>query len=423
MANQVVNLFLMIAHVGYSGEGEAGKQQNHHFLPCILQKNSLYPCLPIQHTSTGEKIMKSPHRDPVTRIRGMLAARRLDAILVTSPENRRYLSGFSAGDMGMQESSGALIVTRQENILLTDGRYKIQAEQEAPGWRVEIYRKGLAEQLGKIAKEITLSRLGYEPACITCAAMKRLEARLPDTEFVQLPPNIENMRAIKQPREISAIRRAIDVAEEVFNNVWETLEPGCTEREVAWEITRQLGEKSEGPSFPPIVASGPNAALPHAVPTDRLIQRGETVIIDMGAIVDGYCSDMTRTIIPGGDASTEIRKVYTTVQRAQAAAQDCIMAGMTGREADAVARKVIADAGYGRYFVHSLGHGVGLAVHEAPSLSPRARKKLRSGNVITVEPGIYIEGKCGVRLENMGLVEEDGLQVLSSRKWYYDFTR
>ncbi len=352
----------------------------------------------------------------------MLAARKLDAVLVTSPENRQYLSGFSAGDMGMQESAGALLVTRREKILLTDGRYKIQAEQEAIGWRVEIYQKGLARKLGKIAREIPLDRVGYEPENLTCACMKRFEKRLADTEFVEIPPGIEKMRAVKQAPEVEAVRRAIAVAEEVFNNVWETLEPGCTEREVAWEITRQLGEKSEGPSFPPIVASGPNAALPHAVPTDRVIRQGETVIIDMGAIVDGYCSDMTRTIIPGGDAPAETRQVYMVVKRAQAAAQDCIMAGMTGREADAVARRVINDAGYGKYFVHSLGHGVGLAVHEAPSLSPRSRKKLRSGMVVTVEPGIYIDGKCGVRLENMGLVEENGLQVLSSSKWYYDFT-
>jgi len=264
--------------------------------------------------------------------------------------------------------------------------------------------------------------MGYEPACLTCDAMKRLQTRLPETEFVDLPPVIEKMRSVKMDAEIQTIRRAIAVAEEVFNTIWESLEPGCSEREVAWEITRQLGEKSDGPSFPPIVASGPNAALPHAVPTDRVIQQGETVIIDMGAIVDGYCSDMTRTIIPGGDASPEIRNVYMTVRRAQAAAQECIMAGTTGREADAVARVIIKDAGYGRYFVHSLGHGVGLAVHEAPSLSPKARKKLRRGMVVTVEPGIYIEGKCGVRLENMGLVEENGLQVLSSRRWYYDFT-
>ena len=371
----------------------------------------------------GISPMKTPYRTPLSRVRRMLAARKLDALLVTSPENRRYLSGFSADDMGMHESAGALLVTRQENILLTDGRYKIQAEQEAPDWRVEIYRKGLARKLMEISREIPLARMGYEPASLTCAVMKRFEAILADTEFVEIPPVIEKMRAIKQASEIDTIRRAIAVAEEVFNNIWETLRPGSTEREVAWEITRQLGEKSEGPSFPPIVASGPNAALPHAVPTDRVIRQGETVIIDMGAKVDGYCSDMTRTVIPGGDAPSETRQVYMTVQRAQAAAQECIMAGMTGREADAVARQVIKDAGYGRYFIHSLGHGVGLAVHEAPSLSQRSRRKLRAGMVVTVEPGIYIEGKCGVRLENMGLVEENGLQVLSSPKWYYDFTR
>ena len=180
--------------------------------------------------------------------------------------------------------------------------------------------------------------------------------------------------------------------------------------------------RCEGPSFPPIVASGPNAALPHAVPTDRVIQRGETVIIDMGARVEGYCSDMTRTIIPGGDPPEDVRRVYAAVKEAQAAAQKAIREGMTGREADKVARRVIDQAGFGKYFIHSLGHGVGLAVHEQPSLSPRARKKLRAGMVVTVEPGIYIKGLCGVRLENMGLVRPDGLELLSSGRWYYDFT-
>ncbi len=365
--------------------------------------------------------MNSHHRPPVARLRSMLAARRLDAILVTSPENRRYLSRFSAEDMGLQESAGALLITRNQKILLTDGRYKIQAEKEAEGWEVQIYQKGLAELLGRLSSEITLQRIGYEPACLTCAAKKRIEKALHHAELVELPPKIEEMRAVKQESEIAAIRLAIDVAENVFNSIWENIEPGLTEREVAFEITRALGEMCEGPSFPPIVASGPNAALPHAVPTDRKIKQGETVIIDMGARVDGYCSDMTRTIIMG-DTSDDIKKIYNTVKEAQAKAQDAIVAGMTGKQADAIARKVINDAGLGNFFVHSLGHGVGLAVHESPSLSPRARGKLRSGMVVTVEPGIYIQGRCGVRLENMGLVKEDGLEVLSSSRWYYDFS-
>ncbi len=366
--------------------------------------------------------MKNHTSNSLARIHAVLRARKLDAMLVTCPENRCYLSGFSAQDMGMQESAGALFITLNENILLTDGRYRIQAEQEAPGWRVEIYRKGLARLLKTLAMEISVKKTGYEPAFLTCAEMKRLRHHLEDVEFVELPPKIEAMRAIKHDAEIESIKSAVKVAEEVFNNIWETLRPGCTEKAVAWEIMRQLSEKSQGPSFPPIVASGPNAALPHAVPSDRIIQDNETVIIDMGAVVNGYCSDMTRTIITGNSPSEEVRRVYMTVKKAQVEAQAGIKAGITGREADAIARNVIREAGFGRYFVHSLGHGVGLAVHEAPSLSPRARKKLRGGMVLTVEPGIYIEGSCGVRLENMGIVGEDGIHVLNSSRWYYDFT-
>ena len=366
--------------------------------------------------------MNSHYKHLLKRIRRIISARKLDAMLITSPQNRRYLSGFSAEDMGMQESAGALLVTRNEQLLLTDGRYEIQARDEATGWQVRIYKKGIASLLGSLADEISLGTVGYEPACMTCATRKRLEKALPDTEFVEIPPRIEEMRAIKHDYEVEIIRRAIAVAEDVFNVIWESLEPGCTEREVAWEITRLLGEKSEGPSFPPIVASGPNAALPHAVPSDRVINAGETVIIDMGAVVDGYCSDMTRTVIPGGEASEQIKNVYMTVRNAQAVAQDAIRAGISGKEADGFARQVIKKAGYGNYFVHSLGHGVGLAVHEAPSLSPRARKTLKAGMIVTVEPGIYLENVCGVRLENMGLVREDHLEVLSSDRWYYEFT-
>ncbi len=358
----------------------------------------------------------------LSRMRRIIRARKLDAILVTCPENRRYLSGFSADDMGLQESAGALLVTATENILLTDGRYRLQAEHEAPGWSVEIYRKGLAGKLGALASGIRLAAVGYEPGCLTCAALARIEKALPGARLVPLPARINDFRAIKTDREIISIKKAIGVAEEVFDTVWKELEPGCTEREVAWEITRQLGLRCEGPSFPPIVASGPNAALPHAVPTDRVIQRGETVIVDMGARVEGYCSDMTRTIIPGGDPPEDVRRAYAAVRDAQAAAQKAIREGITGRQADQIARRVIDQAGFGKYFVHSLGHGVGLAVHEQPSLSPGARKKLRSGMVVTVEPGIYIRGLCGVRLENMGLVRPDGLELLGSARWYYDFT-
>lgn len=373
----------------------------------------------------GAWIMTEPWADPergarLQRIRVALRGRGLHALLVTSPDNRRYLSGFSAGDSGPAESSGALLITRNEAILITDGRFEVQALDEARGWSVRIHRKGLAREAAAICAGCGIKRLGYEARYLSCVQFEQIRKKAPFLDLIPFPERSEEMRAVKSSGELFCIGRAIGAAEAVFDLVWGEIRIGMTEKEVAWRILEGLHAVSEGPSFPPIVASGPNSALPHAVPSDRVIGEGEPVVIDMGAVVDGYCSDMTRTVFMG-EPDPALKKVYRTVREAQLAAEGAIRGGMTGREADSVARTIIVNAGFGDRFVHSLGHGVGLAVHEAPRLSRLAMKALRPGMVVTVEPGIYLPGVGGVRLEDMVLVEDDGARVLSSSRWYYDW--
>lgn len=364
--------------------------------------------------------MEETTRRRLSRIKKALAARDLDALLITCPENRYYLSGFWAEDLGFTESSGALLITRHENLLLTDGRYEEQARSQAPSFAIHIYKKGLPRLLSSLFRQIGITRCGYEPSFLSCSRFEHLKKAVYPARFVDFGNLVFRMRAIKDNKELEKTRAAQDVAEEVFEGLLSWIRPGMTEKEVAFEILKGLSMKADGPSFAPIVASGPNSALPHAIPQDRPIEKGEPVIIDMGARLDGYCSDMTRTIFLG-EPNEYFKRIYMVVKEAQNAAQTFVRAGVTAKEADAAARNVIKDHGYGQYFCHGLGHGVGIAIHEAPALSFRNRKKLRSSMVVTIEPGIYVPGKGGVRLENMGIVREKGLTLLTSNKWYYDF--
>jgi Xaa-Pro aminopeptidase len=344
----------------------------------------------------------------------------LDALLVTSPENRLYLSGFTAEDVSISESAGALLISSEEAILLTDGRYEVQAKREAPQWDVVIYRRGLVNTLKKIITDHDIYKLAYEPDFLSCRVFDTIKKVLPEIKFISFERRIENMRSIKSLAEIESIKKAVSVAEKILQKVWINIRPGMTEKEIAWDIIEGLWQYADGPSFSPIVASGPNAALPHAVPTDRPIQYGEPILIDMGAKYEGYCSDMTRTIFLG-DPKSPFKEIYTIVRKAQIAAQNVLKAGFTGKKIDSVARDMIKDAGYGSKFIHSLGHGVGLAVHEEPILSQNSQRKLRPGMVVTIEPGIYLPNQGGVRLENMALVESDGATMLSKNKWFYEF--
>jgi Xaa-Pro aminopeptidase len=360
---------------------------------------------------------------PLEKTRAVIRRKGADALLVTQPENRRYLSGYTATDLAIAESAGVLLVTgRGTPLLLTDSRYQLQAEKETAGFEIVTVRASFLEALHKILPAQGIKRLLFESHYLlynTAEKLKNLGRKL-NVEMVPVTGTVEKQRTIKSPEEIDRIRRSVALNEQIFLEIFQKLQPGQTEREVAIAIESAMKlAGAEDTAFPPIVASGPNAAIPHAVPTDRAIREGETIIIDMGLKLNGYCSDMTRTVVLG-QPDRRTREIIRLVRTAQKKALKTIRASMTARDADRSARKIIADAGYGRFFGHGLGHGVGLAVHEPPSLNRQRRNKLQPGMVVTVEPGIYIPGWGGVRLENMIVVEKNGCTVLNRDETFLD---
>jgi Xaa-Pro aminopeptidase len=357
------------------------------------------------------------------RIRRSLKRRQLDAILVTQPENRRYLSGYTARDHAINESAGVLLIPCEgEPYLLTDSRFHLQAENEAVGFRVKLYPRGLFPLLRLLLKRHRVKRLVFESDYFLHSTSLIL-AKLADALKVELVPLtgfIEELRLEKDPGELAKIERAVLLNEAVFQEVYRTLRPGQTEKEVAHTIENAMRLKgAERPSFDTIVASGPNAALPHAVPSDRSLAVGETVVIDMGLMLDGYCSDMTRTVVLGTPDARTVA-LFRLVRKAQLAGLNSLRAGISGMAVDKIARSVIERAGLGERFGHGLGHGVGLNVHEGPSLNYRNRKPLAAGMVVTVEPGVYIPDWGGIRLENMAVIEENGCRVLNQDTTFLD---
>lgn len=315
-----------------------------------------------------------------------------------------------------------MIGSRGMPYLFTDFRYQLQAEAEAKGFRVVLYNRGLAGLLKNILAKLKIKRLGFESCYLSHDAASHLGETL-GRQGVTLEPLkdvVEGLRAIKTADEIGRIRRAVALNEEVFQEVYAGLKPGVTEKQLALEIETTMRRKgAEGPCFETIVAAGPNGALPHAVPTDRPLTKGDVVVIDMGLRLDGYCSDMTRTVVLGRP-DQQTTELFRLVRRAQRAAIDLVRDGVLARDADRAARSIIEKAGYGRHFGHGLGHGVGLAVHEAPSLNRRSRKKLKTGMVVTVEPGIYLPGWGGIRLENMVVVGEENCEILNQDTTFLD---
>ena len=349
-----------------------------------------------------------------------LSKKRIGAFLVTSPESRRYLSGFTGEDMGCKETAGLVLVLKNNAYLFTDGRFAIQARHEAVDMNVIIYKNGLESALNKVLRQTEVKRVGFEGDSIGVNLFERIKKVCRHVEFIPLDDLILRYRLAKDPQEIEAIKEAVKRGERAFEEALHEIRPGMTEKEAAWTIMQSIYKHSEGPSFPPIVASGPNSALPHATPGQRVIGEDEPVIIDMGVRILGYASDMTRTIF-FGEPKAQFREIYACVKAAKEEAQKNIRAGMTGKEGDAIARRIIKEAGYGNYFNHSLGHGVGLSVHEPPMLSQRYRRRLCTNSIVTIEPGIYIPGEGGVRLEDMAIIREDSVELLGSGRWIYEF--
>jgi Xaa-Pro aminopeptidase len=362
----------------------------------------------------------SPVPARLAALRERLAPSEVDALLVAGPENRRYLSGFTADDPG----AGVLLITAQTATLLTDFRYQVWAQQEVSDFEILIYRESQGAILADLLRNQGVRRLGFEAAYLTYRQYEGLtqaveEAGL-EVAWQPLAGLTEDLREVKSHPEQEAMRRALELSENVLREVARELAPGQTEAQVAWEIEKRLRENgAQGLAFPPMVAAGPNSARPHHRPGDYRLKEGEPIIIDLGARVDGYCADISRTFILG-PPDEHFRKIYQVVRTAQKTAEKSLKAGMDSLTADALARQFIADVGYGEAFGHSLGHGVGLAVHEAPSLSPYKERStvLKAGSVFTVEPGIYLTGWGGVRLEDMALLHEDRAEVLNRLGFY-----
>jgi Xaa-Pro aminopeptidase len=340
------------------------------------------------------------------RVAGRLPEKGVDLLLVTHGPNLRYLTGFTG-------SNGMAVVGEGVRRFVTDFRYVEQAAQEVDGFDREQGPQDFitALETGWPEGELTL---GFEDDHMSVRAHRRLRAVLP--ERVALKPAggvVEAERAVKEPGELEKIAAAAALADEVYAWLREQGLVGRTEHEVAVALEHEMRRRgASGPSFPSIVASGPRGALPHASPSGETIERGTLVTLDMGVVLDGYCSDCTRTWATG-ELPDDLAAIYELTLRAQRAALDAVRPGPTGAEVDAVARDMIASEGHGEHFGHGLGHGVGVEVHEAPRLARTAKDALVAGNVVTVEPGIYLPGRGGVRIEDLVAVTEGGREVMT----------
>ena len=342
----------------------------------------------------------------IANIAEKLADYGLDAMLITSESGERYALDF--------HGEGLLLVTRDEAHYTTDGRYIEAAREQITG--VEINQisagKGHLEQARAWIEARKLNNVGFESGAMSVDAHRRYAQNLPCI-LVPAQALLDGLRASKDEEELSCMRRAQAITDEAFKAVLDFIKAGMTEQEVAARLVYEMMCRgAEKVSFDPIVASGPNGSRPHAVPTDRQLQKGEFITMDFGCKVDGYCSDMTRTVALG-HPTEEMERVYETVLAAQKAGINAARAGVTGREVDAAARRVIEEAGYGEYFSHSFGHSLGLDIHESPNASPSENRELPEGAVISAEPGIYIPGRFGVRIEDVLVLKKDGCEDIT----------
>jgi Xaa-Pro aminopeptidase len=337
------------------------------------------------------------------RLGKLVGERELEMLLVSDLTNVRYLTGFGG-------TNGACLVGPELRVFFTDFRYTARAAKEVGDeWERP---EGERELIPQIAKRMR-GRVGFEDAKLSVRQLKKLQEAVADeVELVPAGDLVEVLRAVKEPEEIERIAAAAELADGVYGWALERGLAGRPEREVARACEARIRELGAEPSFPPIVAAGANGALPHAEPGDREIGDGELVVFDMGALVDSYCSDCTRTFATG-EPGEEAREVYELVKKAQAAALEAVKPGSAAKDVDALPREMIAAAGHGEHFGHGLGHGVGLEVHEGPRLAANSEDTLEDGYVVTVEPGVYLPGRFGVRIEDLVVVTADGHRNLS----------
>ena len=346
------------------------------------------------------------HEGRISRLRAKLGASEVDALLVTNLTNVRYLTGFSG-------TNGQVLVTANDAVFFTDPRYAARSRDLVSGAEVEIYDTKLTDVLLPRLNGASVTRLGFESQTITVADRDRLDSILGDFQLVAVDAAVEALRRVKEPAEVVKIHDAVRIADAAFAWALDRITPGATEREVALDLeVRMRSTGAEAISFDPIVGSGPLSAHIHHTPTARPLDKGDLILLDFGCKVDGYCSDMTRTVVMG-PASDEQREIYATVLAAQLAGITEARPGVPGKQVDAAARKVVDDAGHAEHFPHSLGHGVGLDIHETPALKT-SEVPLVPGEAVTVEPGIYLDGKGGIRIEDVIIVTETGREVLTT---------
>lgn len=345
--------------------------------------------------------------DKLTLVREQFDQWQVDGLLITSATNRRWLSGFTG-------SAGQLLITANRAILFADSRYWEQAEQQAPTFEI-IRNTGQKEDVKTFLATGGAKRIGYEAGHMTVLSARQWKKNR-DYSWRALNETIEPFRAIKMPEEIELIRQAAHITDRTVAEFPRLARPGMSEQAVAWEVEKFMREAgADRPGFDIIVASGPNSAKPHHHPGDRLLSAGDIVIVDLGAEYGGYKSDLTRTFYLGDSADDQFWAIYNTVYQAQTAAIDGIRAGVTGKAVDDLARGVIEAAGHGDHFGHGTGHSLGLDIHEDPRFSKFAKKVIiPAGAVVTVEPGIYLPGYGGVRIEDLILVTKDGAEYLSA---------
>jgi len=348
----------------------------------------------------------TPFSKRILSLREELHSQNVDAIFVSFLPHLRYFSNFSG-------SYGLGIVFKNSNLFCTDGRYKEQVKDELSGWKVFISRDNLIEFIKEKKLLQGIKTIGFDKNTLSYAEHTKLVELFPHIKFIPFENVFEKFSSVKDETELASLKKAIAITDNVFTEILSAIEIGMTENEVAAEISfLQKIYGGEQDAFEPIVASGWRGALPHARPTQKKIKRGEMLVLDFGTVVNGYHSDMTRTISTG-KISQEVKNVYQVVKDAQQKAIDAVKNGMQAKAIDKVAREYIHKKGYGKFFNHSLGHGVGLQIHEAPKLSPKGEAILQTGMAITIEPGIYIPNLCGVRIEDIVVVENDGCKILT----------
>ncbi|MFH2003894.1 MAG: aminopeptidase P family protein [Bacteroidota bacterium] len=342
----------------------------------------------------------------IVKIKNKLTENKLDAFLITFPPHIRYVSGFAG-------TSCICFITKRNKFLLIDERYSVQAKNQAHGWKILVAEDSLFEGLKKYNLIRSDWKVGVDGNNIVLTQYKSLKKLFPETHFYPKVGFIEEFTSIKDKTEIAKIKKAVGITDRVFEKILEYIKPGIYESEIAVEITylhRKYG--AAGDAFKPIVTSGVNGAMPHASTSEKKIKNGEMVTLDFGCTVDGYNSDLTRTVFVGKPKSFAL-KLYKIVAEAQKHAIGAAKPGISARELDAVARNLIRGAGYGDYFTHSLGHGIGLQVHEPPRVSAKNKVVLQEGNVITIEPGIYIPGFGGVRIEDDVVIRNGDAEILN----------